>query len=83
VRFLHSSVFLHAYLKPRRKLKPREQEVKERAKEVVRRVDEQAEEVVTTVVHVVKVTNILEARLGLEKSVRLVWRILTPQTSTR
>ena len=39
MRFLDSSVFLHAYLRPRRRLSPREEELKERAREIIRRVD--------------------------------------------
>lgn len=75
-RFLDSSVFLHAYLKPRRPLKPREAEVKEEAKEIVARVEE-GEPVVTTAVHVSEIANIVESRLGLAESLGLVARLLT------
>lgn len=77
VRFLDSSVFLHAYLVPRRRLSPREAEVKEKAKAIVARVDSSSEEVLTTVVHVAEIANIVESRLGLEVSLKVVARLLS------
>jgi len=77
VKFLDSSVFLHAYLKPKRELSPRELAVKERARKIIERVEEGLEKVVTTVVHVAEVANIIEARHGLKKSLALVGALLT------
>jgi len=77
-RFLDSSVFLHAYLKPKRSLTPREAAVKRAAQEVLVRVEE-GEPVVTTVVHVSEVANIVEARLGLSYSIKLVAGILSKE----
>lgn len=76
MRFLDSSVFLHAYLKPKRELKPEELEIKRRAKNIVKRVDDQAEEVITTVVHISEIANIIEAHLGLEESINLIGTLL-------
>ena len=75
VRFLDSSVFLHAYLKPRRELTPRELAIKSAAKEIIERV-ESGEPVVTTVIHISEVANIVEARVGLAKSIGLISRLL-------
>ena len=71
VKFLDSSVFIHAYLKPRRNLTQKEEAIKEAAKAVISKV-EKGEPVVTTVVHVSEIANIVESRLGLSKSLGLV-----------
>ena len=76
MRFLDSSVFLHAYLAPRRKLGPHEVRVKRIAKAIVSRVDSGAEDVLTTVVRVAEIVNIVESRLGLQASLQLLARIL-------
>jgi len=77
VRFLDSSVFLHAYLAPRRRLSQREAQVKERAKSIIERIDAGSEEVLTTVIHVAEIANIVEAKLGLQTSLRVAARILS------
>ena len=64
MRFLDSSVFPHAYLKPRRKLKPLEKKIKAKAKEIIRRVNSDEEEVYMTVVHLSEVVNIIESHIG-------------------
>jgi len=75
-RFLDLSVFLHAYLKPRRPLTGREVAVKAAAQEVLRRVEE-GEPVFTTVVHLSEVANVVESRVGLQASLGLVARLLS------
>ena len=77
MRFLDSSVFLHAYLAPRRRLSQREAQVKERAKSIIERKDAGSEEVLTTVIHVTEIANIVEARLGLQTSLGVAARILS------
>ena len=76
MRFLDSSVFLHAYLKPKRELKLEELEIKRRAKNIIKRIDDQAEEITTTVVHISEIANIIEAHLGLEESISLIGTLL-------
>ena len=76
MRFLDSSVFLHAYLKPRRKLRQREKTIKEMAKKILEKI-EGGEEVVTTVIHLAEILNIVESRLGLKYSISLLARILS------
>jgi predicted nucleic acid-binding protein len=75
-RFLDSSVFLHAYLRPRRPLTAREEAVKAAAQEILRRVEE-GEPVFTTTVHVSEVVNIVESRVGLQASLGLAARLLS------
>ncbi len=76
-RFLDSSVFLHAYINPKRKLTNQEKKIKICAKEIVRRLDEGSESFVTSVVHVSEITNIIEARLGLNTSLKVLETLLS------
>ena len=77
MRFLDSSVFLHAYLIPRRELKPSEEELKRRAKTIMSKVDSRAEEVLITAVHVCRMLGIIESRLGLQASLGVLARMLS------
>jgi len=74
-RFLDSSVFLHAYLRPKRRLRDAEKEVKQRASAIIGNV-EKGEEVIISTIHLSEVLNITEARLGLEKAVQFLETIL-------
>lgn len=75
VRYLDSSVFLFAYLKPKKRLSQKEAKAKEKAKEILRRIDK-GENVLTSVVHLSEVINIVEARTGLSKSLELLESLL-------
>ncbi len=77
MKFLDSSVFLHAYLRPRRKLKPREEELKKRAKKIIERIDSSEEDVLTTVIHVSEIVNMIESWLGLKESLSILARFLS------
>ena len=59
LRFIDASVFVYAFLKPRRTLTSHEVEVKEHAKSIVRRINE-GEQVGLTVAQLVEVANVLE-----------------------
>lgn len=76
MRFIDSSVFLYAFLKPKRRLEPGLLELKQRAKEIIKRVND-GEKVVTTVVHLSEVANILEARENLERATQIVKGLLS------
>jgi predicted nucleic acid-binding protein len=75
VRFLDSSVFLHAYLKPKRELNDTEKEIKKKAINILENI-ERGEEVVTSTVHISEILNIIEARLGLDAAIRLLEDLL-------
>jgi len=77
MRFLDSSVFLHAYLLPHRKLKPEEEKLKERAKKIIQRIDSGEEDVLITVIHVSEIVNMIESWLGLQESISILARILS------
>ena len=64
-RFIDASVFVHAYIKPRRVLKKHEQQIKAQARGIVTRVNE-GEEIVTSAVHLCEIANILEDWMPLE-----------------
>jgi len=59
LRFVDASVFVHAYLKPRRTLSQYEQEIKDAAKEIVRRI-QKGGRVALTIVQLAEIANILE-----------------------
>ncbi|ADC66510.1 PilT protein domain protein [Ferroglobus placidus DSM 10642] len=70
MRFVDASVFVHAYLKPKRKLKPNEVKVKESAKEIVKRIND-GEEVGITVVQITEIANLLESYLPLSEALKV------------
>lgn len=75
MKFVDSNIFLHAILAPRRKLTAKEQEIKDEAKTILKRI-EQDEEVATTTAHLSEVVNIIETGLNLQKSLGfLAWAI--------
>ncbi|MDT7892625.1 MAG: PIN domain-containing protein [Thermoproteota archaeon] len=61
-------MFLHAYLKPKRELKDSEKGDKEKTIDILKNI-ENGEEVITSVVHISEILNIIEARLGLDKTI--------------
>jgi len=75
LRFIDSSVFLYAFLKPKRKIPKDVLELKEKAKNILIRIDE-GEDVATTVVHVSEIANILESHVSKTKSVEYIEAIL-------
>jgi len=68
--FVDASVFVYAFLKPRRKLQPYEASVKDAAKKIISRINE-GEEVSTSVVHFSEVCNILEDHLSLKEALTI------------
>ena len=75
MRFIDASVFLYAFLRPRRALPPEIAKLRECAKRIIYRI-ERGEKVVTTVIHVSEVANILEARLPIDRAIEYVASIL-------
>ena len=75
---MDSNVFLHAFLIPRRKLTKEEQRVKDEAKAIVNRI-EKDEEVAMSTAHLSEVVNIIEAGLGLQKSLGFLAWVITKE----
>ena len=70
MRFADASVFVHAFVKPKRELKPHEIKIKESAKKIVKRINE-GEEIGITVVQIAEIANILESYLPLEDALKV------------
>ncbi|MCD6487964.1 MAG: type II toxin-antitoxin system VapC family toxin [Desulfurococcales archaeon] len=75
MKFIDASVFLYAFLKPKRRISKDVLELKENAKKTLSRIDE-GEEVATTVVHLSEVANILESYTSKTKSIEYIKTIL-------
>lgn len=70
MRFVDASVFVHAFLKPKRKLKPHEIKIKESAKKIVKRIDD-GEEVGITVIQIAEIANLLESYLPMNEALKV------------
>ena len=68
--FVDANVFVFAFLKPKRKLQPQEERIKEAAKKIVTRING-GEEAVTSVVHFSEICNILEDYLPIDEALAL------------
>lgn len=73
---MDSNIFLHAFLKPRRKLTEKELKIKEEAQAIVKRI-EGDEEVAMSTAHLSEVVNVIETSLGLEKSLGFLAWVMT------
>ncbi|MCJ7608207.1 type II toxin-antitoxin system VapC family toxin [Candidatus Bathyarchaeota archaeon] len=67
MRFLDTNVFVYAYYKPRRRLTPKEEQMKEYAKKIITEVSEGREQVAMTVVHLSEIVNILKHGLPMDQ----------------
>ena len=63
-RYVDASVFVHAYLKPRRELRPQEESIKKRARAIVARIN-RGEPVLLSAVHFAEIANLLEDWMAL------------------
>jgi predicted nucleic acid-binding protein len=79
VSFVDANVFVYAFLKPKRKLQPHEQKIKDAAKKIVTRINE-GEETVTSVVHFSEICNVLEDHLPIQEACTLEKAVLLLET---
>jgi hypothetical protein len=70
LRFVDASVFVHAFIKPKRELKPHETKIKESAKKIVKRISD-GEKVGITIVQVAEIANLLESYLPLSEAMKV------------
>jgi predicted nucleic acid-binding protein len=70
MRYVDASVFLHAFLKPKRILTSQEIQIKEDAKKIVRRIN-LGERVLISVIHVGEIANVLEDYLPLQEALEI------------
>ncbi|MCD6368679.1 MAG: type II toxin-antitoxin system VapC family toxin [Thermoproteales archaeon] len=80
-RFLDSSVYLYAILKPRKELTRREKAIKDEAKAIISSLEE-GEEMVTSTIHLSEILNMVESRLGLEKALAVLETFLSMDNLT-
>jgi predicted nucleic acid-binding protein len=71
MRFVDASVFLYAYLKPKKVASSEIAEMKKAARNIVKRIDS-GEKVATSLIHLSEVANILEAAMPIFGSHRIM-----------
>lgn len=76
MRFVDASVFVHAFIRPRRELKPHEERIKRSAKQIVKRIDA-GEEIAISTVHLSEVANILEDYMPLKSALEIVASLIS------
>jgi len=64
MKFLDANIFIYAYYKPKHQLTEKQKEMKEKSKEILKKINK-GEEVITTVVHLSEISNILKRALDL------------------
>ena len=74
-RFIDSNVFVYAFVKPR-VADQKVSEMKEKAREIISRIERGEERVVATVVHLSEVANVVEALTNLTTSLEVVENIM-------
>jgi predicted nucleic acid-binding protein len=62
MRFIDASVFLYAYLKPKKRIPVDIEVLKKNARNIVRRIENREEQVTTTLIHISEIANILGSR---------------------
>jgi len=75
-RFIDASVFIYAYLKPKKPPTPEISKLKENAQSIVKRISE-GEPVTTSLIHISEIANMLEARMPLKKSLEILTDLMT------
>jgi hypothetical protein len=79
---LDSNVLVYAVVKPKKNVDERLAKIKERAREILRRIDRGEERVVTTVVHISEIANVIESLANLTKAIEVVESILNSENVT-
>lgn len=79
MRFVDASLFLYAYLKPKKAVSGEVAEMKKAARNIVKRIDS-GEKVATSLTHVSEVANILEASMPLQGSYQITRDLVHSQT---
>jgi Predicted nucleic acid-binding protein, contains PIN domain len=79
---LDSNVLVYAVVKPKKNVDERLAKIKERAREILRRIDRGEDRVVTTVVHVSEIANVIESLANLTKAIEVVESVLNSENVT-
>ena len=65
MKFVDASVFIHAFIKPKRELKPHEVKIKQVAQKIVKRINEE-EKIAISVANMTEIANLLEPYMSLD-----------------
>jgi predicted nucleic acid-binding protein len=76
IKFIDSNVFVYAYLKPKREISEKISRMKEKAKEILMKINYGEERVVTSVVHISEIANVVESLSSISKSIEIIENIL-------
>lgn len=76
MRFVDANVFIYALLKPRRKLRVDEQNIKVSAKAIFERIND-GEEVLLSTVHLSEIVNVLEDSVGNNFSINFMKDVMS------
>jgi predicted nucleic acid-binding protein len=76
IKFIDSNVFVYAYVKPKREISEKISRMKEKAKEILMKINYGEERVVTSVVHISEIANVIESLANLSKSIEIIENIL-------
>ncbi|MBI2564794.1 type II toxin-antitoxin system VapC family toxin [Candidatus Woesearchaeota archaeon] len=75
MNFIDANVFIHSFLKPKRKLSNSEIVLKQKARNILKKID-QGEKVLTSTVHVSECINILEAYYTIKETSDIINSLL-------
>ncbi|MEM2086879.1 MAG: type II toxin-antitoxin system VapC family toxin [Archaeoglobaceae archaeon] len=76
MRFVDSNVLIYAFLKPKKEPDKSLAEIKNRAVEILKRIQE-GEEIATTVVHLSEVANLIASRKDLKTSAEFIFEFMS------
>jgi uncharacterized protein len=76
LRFVDASVFLYAYLKPKKRIPVDIEVLKKNARNIVRRIENGEEEVTTTLIHISEIANILASRTNIVTTADIISGLL-------
>jgi predicted nucleic acid-binding protein len=76
IKFIDSNVFVYAYVKPKREISEKISRMKEKAKEILMKINYGEERVVTSVVHMSEIANVIESLSSISKSIEIIENIL-------
>jgi len=76
IKFIDSNVFVYAYVKPKREISEKISRMKEKAKEVLMKINYGKERVVTSLVHISEIANVVESLSSISKSIEIIENIL-------
>ena len=78
-KFVDASIFIYAYLKPKKMPTPELLKLKKNAQAIIKRINE-GESATISLIHISEIANILEARIPLKDSLEILTDLMTIET---